>query len=100
MIIPGTPINIDVEPDNVVSGVIQLGECDKSYIFNLTPIGVGDISRVDLKVYMSLYFKEPEEYRCDKFIINVRFNFKFFRNLNLLLALLITLNKKRKGKYC
>jgi hypothetical protein len=65
---PGIPLDIDVEPENVVNAILPLSEGEKSYIFNISPISGYDPERPDLKVYMSLYFKEPEEYRCDKFV--------------------------------
>jgi hypothetical protein len=73
MIIPGVPIDIDVESENVVNGIIQLNEAEKIYCFNLTPIAVrGEAPRIDLKVYMSMYYKDPDEYRSDKFVQNVK----------------------------
>lgn len=69
MITPGVPINIDVEPDNVINAIVQVppsSDSEKAFKFLLTPIGGGQAPRLDIKVFMSLYFKEPEEYRCDK----------------------------------
>jgi len=69
IITTGVPINIDVEPDNVINAIVQVlpsTDSEKGFKFVLTPIGGGEAPRVDIKVFMSLYFKEPEEYRCDK----------------------------------
>jgi hypothetical protein len=51
---------------NAIVQVLPSSDSEKGFKFLLTPIGGGEAPRVDIKVFMSLYFKEPEEYRCDK----------------------------------
>lgn len=61
-IVPGDIVTMDVEPDQTLSAYVVLQESLSSLLFTLTPIGLSGNVNPDIKVWMSLSSKEPNEF--------------------------------------